>query len=126
MVRACVFPNCTNKMSKNSARSFHRLPLLDEDVLKSWLVVLQMDPNTPVHKLRLADHRVCSDHFSQDDYCQSKRRKNPKHIFLKKTAVPKEEIPAADRVEVISLAEVIILTQHNVTHESMQNKGKTK
>uniref|UniRef100_UPI003AAC206B uncharacterized protein isoform X1 n=1 Tax=Centroberyx gerrardi TaxID=166262 RepID=UPI003AAC206B len=102
MVRVCAFPNCANKMSRNTSRSFHRLPLLDRDTRKLWLVVLQMDANTPVHTLRRADHRVCSDHFDRDDYCQSKRRRNPipKHFFLKKNAVPRVERPAADRVEV--------------------------
>ncbi|XP_042287440.1 uncharacterized protein LOC122978844 isoform X1 [Thunnus albacares] len=101
MVRVCAFPNCTNKMSPNTSRSFHRLPLLDRDTLKLWLVVLQMDANTPVHTLRLADYRVCSDHFERDDYCQPKKRRNPipKHFFLKKNAVPRVERPAADTVE---------------------------
>lgn len=119
MVRVCAFPNCPNKMKSYSSRSFHRLPLLNRSTLRLWLVVLQMDPNTPVHTLRLADYRVCSDHFGQDDYCQSKRRRNPKHIFLKKTAVPRAEILAAVKVEVILSAIVIMLTWHNITQESM-------
>ncbi|XP_062291623.1 uncharacterized protein LOC133996078 [Scomber scombrus] len=101
MVRVCAFPNCANKMSPNTSRSFHRLPLLDRDTLKLWLVVLQIDANIPVNTLRLADHRVCSDHFEREDYCQPKKRRHPipKHFFLKKTAVPRVEKPTADRVE---------------------------
>ena len=72
----------------------------DGEMLKLWLVVLQMDANTPVQTPRLADHRVCSAHFSQDDYCQPKKRRHPipKHLFLKKTAVPRVE-RATDTVE---------------------------
>ena len=119
MVRVCAFPNCTNKMSPNTSRSFHRLPLLDRDTLKLWLVVLQMDANTPVHALRLADYRVCSDHFERDDYCQPKKRRNPipKHFFLKKNAVPRVERPAADTVEVMLSAEVIVLTWYQYTRK---------
>lgn len=107
MVRVCAFPNCANKMSNNTPRSFHRLPLFNRETLKLWLLVLQMDANTPVQKLRLADYRVCSDHFDRDDYCQPKRRRHPvpKHFFLKKTAVPRLNRPAADREEVKILAE---------------------
>lgn len=102
MVRVCAFPNCGNKMSSHTSRSFHRLPLLDKDRRKLWLDVLQMDPNTPVQTLRLADHRVCSDHFNRDDYSQPRRRANiiPRHFYLKKNAVPRVERPAAGIVEV--------------------------
>lgn len=103
MVRCCAVPNCPNKMSNNTPRSFHRLPFHDRDTLRSWLLALQMDANTPVQKLRLADHRVCSDHFDRCDYCQPKKRRKhpvPKHFFLKKTAVPRVTVPAADGAEV--------------------------
>ncbi|XP_045919648.1 uncharacterized protein LOC123979657 isoform X9 [Micropterus dolomieu] len=98
MVRGCAFPNCANKMSRNTKHSFHRLPLSDMETLKLWLGVLQMDANTPVQTLRLEDHRVCSDHFDRDDYCQPKKRRSaiPKHFFLKKNAVPRPKGPAAD------------------------------
>ena len=103
MGRVCAFPNCPNKMTNNTPLSFHRLPLMDGDVLKLWLFVLHIDANTPVHALRLADLRVCSDHFDREDYCQPKRRRHPipKHFFLKKTAVP--------RVKVMSPAKVTVL-----------------
>ncbi|XP_061888704.1 uncharacterized protein LOC133639428 [Entelurus aequoreus] len=99
MVRECAFPNCGNKMLRYSSRSFHRLPYFNTDTLKLWLAVLQMDADTPVDVLRRADHRVCSDHFDRDDYCQSKKRPNPKHLYLKKSAVPRWETPAACRVQ---------------------------
>lgn len=113
MVRCCAVPNCANKMSNNTPRSFHRLPFHNRETLKLWLLVLQMDANTPVQKLRLADYRVCSDHFDRFDYCQPKKRRKhpvPKHFFLKKTAVPRVNMPAADRVEVM-LAEAITRKQ---------------
>ncbi|KAM9339822.1 zinc finger MYM-type protein 4-like [Symphorus nematophorus] len=83
-------------MTNNTPRSFHRLPLMDTDVLKLWLFVLHIDANIPVHALRRADLRVCSDHFDREDYCQPKRRRHPvpKHFFLKKTAVPRVKVTA--------------------------------
>ena len=87
MVCVCASPNCKNRMSRNNPYSFHRLHLSDSNMLKLWLIVLQLDANTPVQTLRLADHRVCSAHFSQDDYCQPKKRRHPipKH-FTKHTS----------------------------------------
>lgn len=99
MVRVCAFPTCGNKMTRNTPLSFHRLPLNDAKTRKSWLVVLQLDVNTPTETLRLADHRVCSDHFERDDYCQPKKARKavPRHFFLKKDAVPRLERPITER-----------------------------
>ncbi|XP_078019221.1 uncharacterized protein LOC117263461 [Epinephelus lanceolatus] len=55
-----------------------------------------MDENTPVDSLRLANHRVCSDHFNQEDYLPTKEGLSK--FFLKRNAIPKG-IPDADRVE---------------------------
>ncbi|XP_035038448.2 LOW QUALITY PROTEIN: zinc finger MYM-type protein 4 [Hippoglossus stenolepis] len=102
MVRLCAFPSCGNKMSRYSARSFHRLPLSDVETRGLWLAALGMDVNTPVEALRFADHRVCSDHFAGDDYSEPKRKRKapPKHVFLKRNAIPRVGRPAAHTVEV--------------------------
>ena len=52
MVRVCVYPNCKNRMWSNTLYSFYRLPLSDGEMLKLWLIVLQLDANTPVQTLR--------------------------------------------------------------------------
>lgn len=102
MVRICAFPTCSNRMTPSSPHSFHRLPLKDGVTLRRWLDVLQLDVDTPVQSLRLADPRVCSEHFERQDYCQPRRRgaRIPKHFFLKKSAVPRLDRPPVVKVEV--------------------------
>ena len=126
MVRLCAFPSCGNKMSRDSARSFHRLPLSDVETRGLWLQALGMDVNTPVEALRLADHRVCSDHFACDDYSEPKRKRKapPKHVFLKRNAVPRVGRPAAHTEEVMLLmAEVWTWTQSHDTQEQGRSKA---
>ncbi|XP_062265372.1 peroxynitrite isomerase THAP4-like [Platichthys flesus] len=120
MVRLCAFPTCGNKMSRSSARSFHRLPLRDAGTRRLWLEALEMDAHTPVEALRTADHRVCSDHFASDDYSEPKRKRKapPKHVFIRRTAVPRAGRPAARTAEVMLLmAEVWTWTQSHHTQE---------
>ncbi len=119
MVRVCAFPNCDSKMSRHTPRSFHRLPLSNRGRLRLWLAVLQMDTNTPVQTLRLADHRVCSDHFDRDDYCQPKRRRHfiPKHFFLKKDAVPRVKRPAAAAAHTVEVMLLLWLKLCDSSHQ---------
>ncbi|XP_033467959.2 uncharacterized protein LOC117247480 [Epinephelus lanceolatus] len=116
MVRKCAFPNCENKMWRNR-RSFHRLPYKYPDITKLWLVVLKIDENTPVHSLRLADHRVCGDHFDQDDYLPTKEGQSK--LFLKRDAIPKG-IP--DRVELNGKQ----TRQHNVKVEDVKEPASER
>ena len=57
MVCVCAYPNCAKKMLSHTSLKFSWTTSLGRDTLKVWLVMLQMDENTPV-LLRLADHRV--------------------------------------------------------------------
>lgn len=89
MVVNCAFPHCNNKWKKYRPLRFFRLPVQELETLKRWLVVLQIDLNTPFEKLY--NVRVCGDHFREEDY--NKPVKNPKADIskcrlLKKTAVP--------------------------------------
>ena len=52
-----------------------------------------MDPNTSIKELRVADHRVCSEHFDRDDYTREIGSQAPKHDYLKSTAVPRDRKP---------------------------------
>ena len=99
MVRFCAFPNCTNKMTSWTTFSFHRLPLHNPDVLKLWLVVLKMDPNSEVGALRRADGRVCSAHFAPEDFFHVKGKKVQRQK-LRKNAVPKVAESPTDTPEV--------------------------
>ncbi|XP_074542366.1 zinc finger MYM-type protein 4 isoform X3 [Halichoeres trimaculatus] len=104
MVRVCVFPNCSNKMTRWTPMSFHRLPFHDLALLKLWLVVLKLDPNSSVEALRRADHRVCSTHFAVDDFFPQKPRTEKEEnkrqrIHLMKHAVPRVAAGTADTKE---------------------------
>ncbi|XP_034543584.1 uncharacterized protein zgc:158320 isoform X2 [Notolabrus celidotus] len=90
MVRCCKFPNCTNKDKSYSPCSFHRLPLSDPKRRRLWLLALQIDPATPLQKLRVADFRVCSDHFDKSDFQQGGKNTATYLIY---TAVPREIKP---------------------------------
>ncbi|XP_068582703.1 THAP domain-containing protein 1-like isoform X3 [Cebidichthys violaceus] len=88
MVRPCVFPGCSNKEVSWSPYRFHRVPLHDIGLKKQWLVTLNIDSDTPLAKLRQL--RVCSDHFSEEDYLRPRPNKLDRHL-LKRTAVPNHQ-----------------------------------
>lgn len=84
--------------------SFHRLPLRNADLLKLWLVVLKIDPNTRVEALRRADHRVCSVHFAPEDYFPVRAKKEGQKVQrlnLRKNAVPMVAEGSTDTTEVM-------------------------
>ncbi|KAM8772225.1 uncharacterized protein AB9X84_008238 isoform 4-T4 [Acanthopagrus schlegelii] len=93
MVRFCAFPGCEKKMKNNIPETFHRLPFrCGRDILNQWLLVLQVDINTPTETLRKKDYRVCSDHFDDGDFSVSTRHERPKKVFLRKNAIPRERV----------------------------------
>ncbi len=57
MVQECALPNCTNKMKSDGRHTFHKLPLFDPGRLQLWLVVLQMDPDSPADTLHQAANK---------------------------------------------------------------------
>ncbi|XP_031136838.2 uncharacterized protein LOC116037199 [Sander lucioperca] len=95
MVPVCAFPNCGNQMKRYLSLSFHRLPLRNREILQLWLVVLQLDVQTPLRTLRERDYRVCSEHFDEDDFTE----KSVKSRYLKANAIPKVKRPTADKLE---------------------------
>lgn len=108
MVRFCAFPNCPNKMTSWTTMTFHRLPFANLEILKLWLVALKMDPDTDMEGLKRADHRVCSAHFTEQDFFP--RPENPKYRKterqrrrLRVTAIPAAE-DTTNPLEVMSFA----------------------
>ncbi|XP_030281772.1 uncharacterized protein LOC115586664 isoform X4 [Sparus aurata] len=102
MVRFCAFPGCEKKMKNNIPETFHRLPFrCSREIINQWLLVLQLDINTPIETLRKRDHRVCSDHFDQGDFNVPTGHDIPKRVFLRKHAIPKAVTlqVAAERVK---------------------------
>ncbi|XP_073718200.1 uncharacterized protein [Misgurnus anguillicaudatus] len=85
MVRTCDYPNCTNKDVALSPHTFQRFPVADVALRRLWLIALGFNVNTKLAKIKKL--RVCSAHFSDDDYvspCPGQRKKR----VLKSTAVP--------------------------------------
>lgn len=93
--RFCSFPNCPNKITAVTLRSwsFHRVPTADEELMKRWLLALQMDPSTPADTVKLEDHKVCSVHFDPEDFYPRKAQPAPvrkRRKGLRKTKPLKE------------------------------------
>ncbi|KAM7373555.1 hypothetical protein PAMP_008397 [Pampus punctatissimus] len=89
MVRVCAFPGCSNKGVSWSPYRFHRVPMMDVGLRRLWLVALNLDINTP--RAALTQLRVCSGHFSDEDYVKPPPNKKDRHI-LKSTAVPSYQV----------------------------------
>uniref|UniRef100_A0A672L426 THAP domain-containing protein 1 n=1 Tax=Sinocyclocheilus grahami TaxID=75366 RepID=A0A672L426_SINGR len=66
----------------HSLCNFHVFPTSEPARLKLWLIALWLDINTPINALKLL--RVCSDHFSPDDFTYPGEH----HVRLKPSAVP--------------------------------------
>nr|XP_055059833.1 uncharacterized protein LOC129443386 [Misgurnus anguillicaudatus] len=85
MVRTCDYPDCTNKDVALSPHTFQRFPVADVALRRLWLIALGFNVNTKLAKIKKL--RVCSAHFSDDDYvssCPGQRKQRA----LKSTAVP--------------------------------------
>ncbi|XP_029956594.1 serendipity locus protein delta-like isoform X4 [Salarias fasciatus] len=119
MVRVCVFPNCTNKMASWATVTFHRLPFHDQDLLRLWLVVLKLDPDSPVEALRRADHRVCSVHFAAEDFFPDKPRTQKDEQKRQRMRLMKNAIPrvAAGTADTVGLSPGVILPQNIKSEE---------
>uniref|UniRef100_A0A8C6WZ41 THAP domain-containing protein 1 n=1 Tax=Neogobius melanostomus TaxID=47308 RepID=A0A8C6WZ41_9GOBI len=78
MTITCVVHGCDNKEKKYSVVMFHRFQTHHKR-RKVWLAALNMDPTTPVEVLK--KWRICSEHFTEEDYTSSGLR-------LKDTAIP--------------------------------------
>lgn len=89
--RFCSYPNCPNKITAVTLRSlsFHRVPSSDKDLLKLWLLALQIEPSTPTETVKRKDHKVCSVHFDPGDFYPRKPEPAP---VQKRTSLSKEGI----------------------------------
>ncbi|KAJ8974505.1 hypothetical protein NQ317_012996 [Molorchus minor] len=100
MNRYCSVPYCNSWSKRNPEIPFHLFPKADKnkvcmdtkfgtkyliDRQKAW--ILKLGIGKPVTKFM----RVCSLHFTQDDYFH--RGNNSKRNILKKTAVPSRKLP---------------------------------
>lgn len=90
MVLTCAYPGCRNLFKSVRLRAstqtgkltFHRFPTYEPDRLHLWLLALQMDVTTPMRLLKV--WRVCSEHFSPDDF----KTISGNQVLLKSSAVP--------------------------------------
>lgn len=85
----CMAPGCSNNHCNNPELHYHRLPLGNQSLLNEWLAKMKL-ARPP--KLQYA--RVCSQHFTADDYqvkgqfADSGRYYQEQTSKLKPTAVP--------------------------------------
>uniref|UniRef100_A0A672NSA7 THAP domain-containing protein 1 n=1 Tax=Sinocyclocheilus grahami TaxID=75366 RepID=A0A672NSA7_SINGR len=106
MVLTCAYPDCSNRLKTKRLRSlarthsglvtFHVFPTSEPARLKLWLIALRLDINTPINVLKLL--RVCSNHFSPDDFTYP----GEDHIQLKPSIFPTSE-PARLKLWLIAL-----------------------
>ncbi|XP_071397181.1 THAP domain-containing protein 1-like [Centroberyx affinis] len=106
MVRVCAFPRCFNRERRVRYRerassggafvAFHKLPLHDSERLYLWLVALRMDVNA-VESLHAV--RVCSEHFSPEDYRPKLNGRKTDLQLLKSTAVPAPSVKMEETEE---------------------------
>lgn len=68
MPALCAAVNCNNRAVKavegddpRQRRSFHKFPLKNPALLKSWLISMKRQGFTPTE-----NHVICSDHFTED------------------------------------------------------------
>ncbi|KAI2644259.1 C-terminal-binding protein 1 [Labeo rohita] len=85
MVRTCKFPGCDHKNVPGSPFRFHRFPVSDMAMRQLWLVAIGYSAGAKISSIK--DFRVCSAHFSKDDYIPNQGGKSKKRI-LKSFAVP--------------------------------------
>lgn len=94
--------------------SFHGLPLHDPDTLRLWLIALGMDPDSSMDTIRTL--RVCSQHFSKDDFCPSAGSRHAP--VLKSTAVPAAARGDATVRKTRVYMQILVTYHSNLTHIS--------
>ncbi|ROL46137.1 THAP domain-containing protein 4 [Anabarilius grahami] len=92
MVLTCAYADCSNRLktkrlcsltrTHSGVVTFHVFPTSEPARLKLWLIALRLDINTPINILKMM--RVCSDHFSPDDFTYP----GEDYVRLKTSAVP--------------------------------------
>ena len=80
MVKSCAAYGCSNRFIKGSAIHFHKFPIENPELCKSWIIALKRD------KFKASKHSfLCSKHFLPSDYVTSIADEKP---HLKPAAVP--------------------------------------
>ncbi|XP_050959184.1 T-complex protein 1 subunit beta-like [Labeo rohita] len=77
--------SCDHKNVPGSPFRFHRFPVSDIAMRQLWLVAIGYYAGAKISSIK--DFRVCSAHFSEDDYIPDQGGKSKKRI-LKSSAVP--------------------------------------
>ena len=80
MVKSCSAYGCTNRFKKESNIHFHKFPIENPELCKSWTVALKRDKFTPSKYSFL-----CSEHFAISDYVSSVNDEKP---HLNPCAIP--------------------------------------
>jgi len=86
---------------------FHRIPTRNTDRMKTWLIALNIDPNTPKESIK--GHYVCSVHFTDDDYIEKMQfaTRTTKRV-LKDTAIPSKSLGGQSAAAAVSSRSIIL------------------
>jgi len=80
MVKSCAAYACSNRFVKGSSIHFHKFPIENSNLCRSWTIALKRDNFKP------SKHSfLCSKHFLSSDYVSSIADEKP---HLKPSAVP--------------------------------------
>ncbi|KAJ6652195.1 hypothetical protein lerEdw1_013109 [Lerista edwardsae] len=63
MAGSCCVTTCNNRRSRGSNVTFHRFPIMKEDLLKKWLLNIGREDFSPSY-----NDVVCSEHFRESDF----------------------------------------------------------
>ncbi|XP_029670035.1 THAP domain-containing protein 1-like isoform X2 [Formica exsecta] len=74
----CIF--CKTEKGTNQARSFHKFPMNNPNILNMWIANMHMENLYPT-----SDDVLCSDHFKQDCFLRHGQRKT---LQPKRNAIP--------------------------------------
>ncbi|KAJ8365191.1 hypothetical protein SKAU_G00140220 [Synaphobranchus kaupii] len=124
MVFRCAFQGCPNAAKKWAPQSFHRFPVEDQQRTQLWLLAARMDVNTPIETLRKL--KMCSDHFTQDDYVEIKKGRSGPPL-LKETAVPSPDAAPKTTDEQEEVEELAAISQNRemlVKHQGHLKKQR--
>ena len=80
MVKSCSAYGCTSRCTPDSKLHFHKFPLKNLELNKSWVIAVKRDKFKPTNNSYL-----CSKHFDENAYVHSKEDLHPR---LKFNAVP--------------------------------------
>ncbi|XP_069820570.1 uncharacterized protein [Dendropsophus ebraccatus] len=122
MPMTCVAYGCNNHFVKGCGKQFFRFPMKDPDRLSKWVIAIRRKNWKPS-----ASSRICSDHFTEDDYMLRPGAMVPR---LRLDAVPsvfdgfpshlKERLERKKNLKNKADGQIIVIDSQNGTQDAFQ------